>query len=45
MAQGVLRVREGKVDIKAGYDGEYGVISIFGNEEKEEKPEKQLDLF
>jgi len=45
VAQGVLRVREGKVDIKAGYDGEYGVISIFGNEEKEEKPEKQLDLF
>jgi uncharacterized protein (TIGR00375 family) len=45
VAQGVLRVREGKVDIKAGYDGEYGIISIFGDEEKEEKPEKQLNLF
>ena len=45
VAQGVLRVREGKVNIKAGYDGEYGIISIFGDEEKEEKPEKQLDLF
>lgn len=45
VAQGVLRVREGKVNIKAGYDGEYGIISIFGDEEKEEKLEKQLDLF
>jgi PHP family Zn ribbon phosphoesterase len=45
VAQGVLRVREGKVNIKAGYDGEYGVISIFGEDEKEEKAEKQLDLF
>jgi uncharacterized protein (TIGR00375 family) len=45
VAQGVLRVREGKVSIKAGYDGEYGIISIFGDEEKEEKLEKQLDLF
>jgi uncharacterized protein (TIGR00375 family) len=45
VAQGVLRVREGKINIKAGYDGEYGVISIFGEDEKEEKVEKQLDLF
>ncbi|MBI4706782.1 MAG: DNA helicase UvrD [Candidatus Omnitrophica bacterium] len=44
VVEGVLRVREGKVNIKAGYDGEYGIISIFGNEEKE-KSEKQLSLF
>jgi uncharacterized protein (TIGR00375 family) len=45
VAEGVLRVREGKVDIKAGFDGEYGIISIFGGEEKQAKPEEQLKLF
>jgi len=44
VAQGVLRVREGKVNIQAGYDGEYGKISIFG-EEKKDTTEKQLNLF
>ncbi|MDP2905859.1 MAG: endonuclease Q family protein [Candidatus Omnitrophota bacterium] len=44
IAEGVLRVRQGKVSIKAGYDGEYGIISIFGDEEKTEG-EKQLSLF
>ncbi|MDI6758496.1 MAG: endonuclease Q family protein [Candidatus Omnitrophota bacterium] len=34
VAQGVLRVREGKVNIKPGFDGEYGTISIFEEEEK-----------
>jgi len=45
IAEGVLRVREGKVNIKAGYDGEYGEISIFGTEEKTNKDEQQLSLF
>jgi uncharacterized protein (TIGR00375 family) len=47
IADGVLRVREGKVDIKAGYDGEYGIISIFeeGEGEKSSEGEKQLSLF
>ena len=44
VAEGVLKVREGKVHIKAGYDGEYGVISIFGEEEQGKK-EQQLSLF
>ncbi|MFH0827084.1 MAG: endonuclease Q family protein [Candidatus Omnitrophota bacterium] len=44
VAEGVLRVREGKVHIKAGYDGEYGVISIFGKEGPDKK-EQQLSLF
>ena len=44
VAEGVLRVREGKVNIKAGYDGEYGIISIFG-EEGQDKKEQQLSLF
>jgi PHP family Zn ribbon phosphoesterase len=45
IAEGVLRVRQGKVNIKAGYDGEYGIVSIFGEEEKTEKSEQQLSLF
>ena len=45
IAEGVLRVREGRVNIKAGFDGEYGIISIFGDEDKEKKQEQQLSLF
>jgi len=45
VAEGVLRVRKGQVNIKAGYDGEYGVVSIFGDEEKQQKNEQQLSLF
>jgi len=34
IAEGVIRVREGKVNVKPGFDGEFGKISIFGKEEK-----------
>ena len=45
VSEGVLRVREGKVNIQAGFDGEYGTISIFGEEDKQHKNEQQLSLF
>jgi uncharacterized protein (TIGR00375 family) len=45
LAEGVLRVRQGKVEIQPGFDGEYGKISIFSEEERQSKAEKQLDLF
>jgi uncharacterized protein (TIGR00375 family) len=45
LAEGVLRMREGKVNIKAGFDGEYGIISIFDEEEKKKSSEEQLSLF
>lgn len=45
VAEGILRVRQGKVNIKAGYDGDYGIISIFGDDEKPKEKEKQLSLF
>ena len=45
VAEGVLRVREGKVNIKPGFDGEFGTISIFGEDKPPEKSEEQLSLF
>ena len=45
VADGVLRMRVGKVSRLAGYDGEYGVISVFAQEDKQETGEKQLNLF
>jgi uncharacterized protein (TIGR00375 family) len=45
IVDGILRVREGKVNIQAGFDGEYGTISIFGEGEKPTKGEQQLSLF
>jgi uncharacterized protein (TIGR00375 family) len=45
VAEGVLKVREGKVNIQPGFDGEYGKISIFSDEERQNKGEQQLNLF
>ena len=44
IAEGIMRVRQGRVNILPGYDGEYGKIEIFSAKEKEE-PDKQLSLF
>ncbi|MCM8794144.1 MAG: endonuclease Q family protein, partial [Candidatus Omnitrophica bacterium] len=44
IAEGIIRVRKGKLNILPGYDGEYGKIEIFGKEEIEKK-EKQMTLF
>lgn len=45
VAEGVLRMRQGKVNIKPGFDGEYGMVSIFGEDNKPGKKEEQLSLF
>lgn len=34
IAEGVKRMREGKVKIEPGFDGQFGVISIFSEEER-----------
>ena len=34
VAEGVRRMREGRVAIEPGYDGEYGVIQVFTEEER-----------
>jgi uncharacterized protein (TIGR00375 family) len=44
-AEGILRVRKGQVIVQPGFDGEYGKISIFSEEEKQSKGEEQLSLF
>ena len=41
IAEGVIRVRKKELDIKPGYDGEYGRVKIFPEPEKE----KQMSLF
>ena len=44
IAEGVARVREGKLKIEPGYDGEYGVVKIFDEKERGEFS-KQKTLF
>ena len=47
IARAVIRVREGKVRLEGGYDGVFGKIEIFSEEEREKvlgKP-KQMGLF
>lgn len=45
IADGVNRVRQGKLSIKPGYDNTYGVIKIWDGQESEETDEDQLALF
>lgn len=45
LAEGVLRMRKAQVEVQAGFDGEYGKISVFSGAETKEKEEQQLKLF
>lgn len=42
IVEAIKRVRESQLIIKPGFDGEYGVIKIFSEEEKEENKQKTL---
>ncbi|MCR4275362.1 MAG: endonuclease Q family protein [Candidatus Wolfebacteria bacterium] len=44
IVEGIKRVREGKVEIRPGYDGEYGEVKIFKDGERE-KMKTQQALF
>ncbi len=44
IAQGIIKVRKGEVEVTPGYDGVYGEIKIFTGEKSEPKSE-QLSLF
>ena len=43
IAEGVHKVRKGDIAISPGYDGEYGKVSIWEKEKKQE-PQLSLDL-
>jgi uncharacterized protein (TIGR00375 family) len=46
IAEAIERVRQGKISIKPGYDGEFGKISVFGNNEERPKTRGgQVTLF
>jgi PHP family Zn ribbon phosphoesterase len=45
LADGILQVRQGLVQVKPGYDGVYGVVKIFEKEASLPKPSSQLTLF
>lgn len=45
IAEGIKRVREGKVKISCGYDGVYGKVRIFDEQERDNESGEQLSLF
>jgi uncharacterized protein (TIGR00375 family) len=45
IAEGVRRMREGKITIKPGYDGEFGEIKIFDGEDRKKIDAGQIALF
>lgn len=44
VAEGIARVRAGRVSLEPGYDGEYGKVSIFAGD-NEKAGEQQMSLF
>lgn len=40
IAEGIKRVREGKLIVEPGFDGQYGTVKIFSPKEKEDKQRK-----
>jgi len=45
IAEGIARVRAGRVKVEPGYDGEYGKVSVFGDEGPARKSEEQTTMF
>ena len=45
IAEGILRVRQGRLTVEPGYDGEYGTVRIFDEAGQAVEQEQQLTLF
>jgi len=45
IVEGILRMRQGRVDVEPGYDGEYGKIKLFGDAAPTPAGEQQMTLF
>ncbi|MBI4132110.1 MAG: DNA helicase UvrD [Candidatus Sungbacteria bacterium] len=45
VAEGVLRVREGRLKVEPGYDGEYGTVRIFDEADRKNMAAGQSSLF
>ncbi|MBU2575670.1 endonuclease Q family protein [Patescibacteria group bacterium] len=45
LIEGIRRVREGEIHVEPGYDGEYGVVSVFKKEEQVSAKNRQKTLF
>jgi DNA helicase-2/ATP-dependent DNA helicase PcrA len=41
VGEGIRRVRDGRVELQAGYDGDYGIIRIFTDQERTTAKEQQ----
>jgi uncharacterized protein (TIGR00375 family) len=45
LALGIERMRSGQIHVEPGYDGEYGVVSVFSKDEQISAKNKQKTLF
>ncbi len=46
IAEGIMRAREGKIHILPGYDGEFGTVKVFTDQERgKAKKDRQASLF
>lgn len=45
IAEGIARMRAGRVHIEPGYDGEYGKVKLFASDEPAAVAEQQMTLF
>jgi len=45
IVDGIVRMREGRVEVEPGYDGEYGKIRIFNEADAQAAGEQQMTLF
>ncbi|MFA5051589.1 MAG: DNA helicase UvrD, partial [Patescibacteria group bacterium] len=45
IVEAIKRVREGKMSVEPGYDGEYGIVKVFSAAERKKYVVKQEKLF